>query len=454
MILPKNHPFSILIAQDAHHRVLHDGVKETLTEIRGKYWIVGGRSLVRSVVHKCVVCKRFEGRPFVAPPSPPLPSFRVNEAPPFLYTAVDFAGPMFLKGKGGFSGGKVWIALFTCCVTRAIHLELVQDMTTTTFVRCLKRFTARRGLPRRMISDNAKTFKATAKQIKAILDQKDVKDYLSCIGMEWSFNLEKAPWWGGIFERMVKSTKRCLKKIVGRANFCYDEMHTAVVEIEAIVNSRPLTFLCADDIEEPLTPSHLIVGRRLLSLPDNLDYSESDDKDFEATSGSLQRRARYLNSVLNHFWRRWRKEYLLELRDAHKHRNANTSVTSVKPEDVVVVALHDEGHPRAFWKFARVEKLIVGRDGLPRGAVLRLPRKDGQQTTLQRPLQLIHPLEISSESLSSVDEFQNNNSNEATSQCTVAEQTPSPRQQRSSAARCRDRMKDWSEHLLETVEFT
>ena len=107
----------MLVAQDAHRRVLHDGVKETLTEIKTRYWIVGGRSLVRSVVHKCDVCKHFEGKPFGAPPAPPLLSFLVNEAPPFLFTAVDFAGPMFVKDRRGLSSSKVWITLFTCCVS-------------------------------------------------------------------------------------------------------------------------------------------------------------------------------------------------------------------------------------------------------------------------------------------------------------------------------------------------
>lgn len=252
-----------------------------------------------------------------------------------------------------------------------------------------------------------------------------------------------------MFERMVKSTKRCLRKIVGRASFNYDEMHTAVVEIEAIINSRPLTFLSSEDVEEPLTPSHLIVGRRLLSLPDNLGYSEPDDEDFNASSGSLQRRARYLNSVINHFWKRWSREYLLELRDAHRHHNNNTLTAPVKPGDVVVV--HDEGHPRAFWKLARVKELIVGRDGQPRGAVLRLPRKSGQQTTLQRPLQLIHPLEFPAGSQPPTDESHDDNPMEVTSQ---SEEDDHPRQQRSSAVKARVRIKDWSEHLLQTMEPT
>ena len=117
-----------------------------------------------------------------------------------------------------------------------------------------------------------------------MLNDQDVKNYLSHVGVEWTFNLEKAPWWGGIFERLIKSTKRCLRKLIGQARFSYDEMHTAIVEIEAIINSRPLSYISSDDTEEPLTPSHLLVGRRILSLPDNLSYSELD-YDYEVTEG-------------------------------------------------------------------------------------------------------------------------------------------------------------------------
>ena len=113
---------------------------------------------------------------------------------------------------------------------------------------CVKRFTARRGLPLRFLSDNAKTFKSATKTLKAICDHPDTKNYLTMNGVEWSFNLEKAPWWGGLFERMIKSTKRCLRKVVGRARFSYDEMHTVIVEIEAIVNGRPLSYVHPDKL--------------------------------------------------------------------------------------------------------------------------------------------------------------------------------------------------------------
>ena len=241
ILLDKKHYLTTLVVMYAHQRVQHNGVKETLVEVRSKYWIIGGRSLVRSLIHRCIICRRFEGRPLLAPVAPPLPAFRVNEAPPFTNAAVDFAGPLYIQNQGVSNSNKVWICLFTCCVTRAVHLELVLDLSSVTFIRCLKRFSARRGLPRKILSNNAKTFKATAKALDTMLKDRDVKDHLSHVGVEWTFNLEKAPWWGGVFERLIKSTKRHLRKLVGQARFTHDEMHTAIVEIEAILNSLPLS---------------------------------------------------------------------------------------------------------------------------------------------------------------------------------------------------------------------
>lgn len=155
--------------------------------------------------------------------------------------------------------------MFTCLVTRAIHLDNVCDLSTDTFLQCLKRFAARRGLPRKILSDNGKTFKAAAKFLSVLFKDETIQEHLANRGCQWTFNVECAPWWGGVFEWMVRSTKRCLRKVVGRANFTRDELLTAVVEIEAVINSRPLLYVSFTDFEEPLTPSHLLVGRRLLT---------------------------------------------------------------------------------------------------------------------------------------------------------------------------------------------
>ena len=222
---------------------------------------VKGRNLIRSIIYRCVTCRRFEGRPFHGPPPPPLPPFRVKEEPPFSCTAVDFAGPLHVKTHGVTRSCKTWICLYTCCVTRAVHLEVVPDLSTSTFIRSLKRFCARRGLPHRILSDNGKTFKAAAKVVESIVDQPEVKLHLSQIGVKWCFNLERAPWWGGVFERLIKSVKRCSRKMIGQAKFTYDELVTAITEVEAIINSRPLSYVSTEDVDEPLTPSHLLVGR-------------------------------------------------------------------------------------------------------------------------------------------------------------------------------------------------
>ena len=394
ILLPRDHPLTKLLVLKAHARVFHNGIKETLTEVRAKYWILKGRSLVKRILHKCLVCKRFEGRPYSAPVPPPLPDFRVQRDSPFASTGVDFAGPLYVKATSKSKSTKVWICLYTCCTVRAVHLDLVPDLTTSSFLRSLKRFAARRGLPRRIVSDNGKTFKAAAKAIQVIVKSREVQEHLTGLGVEWKFNVERAPWWGGIFERMVRSTKRCLKKTIGRARLTYDELLTSLIEVEMVINSRPLTYVSPDDLQEPLTPAHFLTGKRILSLPDGICCGDDpDDEDVDLARDHLTRRMKYLNTVLNHFWKRWQLEYLLDLRESHRQRNASSNrddATTINTGDVVLL---QEEKPRAFWRLARVKQLITGRDGRVRAAMLAVPSGDGQTSTFRRPIQLLYPLE-------------------------------------------------------------
>lgn len=133
VLLPRNYHFTALVIRDAHLHLCHNGVKETLTEVRSQYWIVKGCSLTRAILHKCTICKRFEG-----PPPPPLPEFRVKGDPAFTYTGVDFAGPLLVRSSTSEASSKVWICLFTCLVTRAVHLDILCSLSTNDFLHCLK----------------------------------------------------------------------------------------------------------------------------------------------------------------------------------------------------------------------------------------------------------------------------------------------------------------------------
>ena len=141
-----------------------------------------------------------------------------------------------------------------------------------------------------------------------ILKHSEVQGYFTGVHIQWSFNLEKAPWWGGIFECMIKYVKRRLRKTIGRGKLTMDELVTATTEVEMIVISRPLSYLSTEDIEEPLTPSHLITGQHLMSLQDG-PYNIDDT--IEVNQNTLTKQMVYLSRVLDHFWERWKKDYLL-----------------------------------------------------------------------------------------------------------------------------------------------
>ncbi len=187
-------------------------------------------------------------------------------------------------------------------------------------------------------------------------------------------------------------TKRCLKKVVGRACLTYDELQTIIIEIEAVLNSRPLSYVSTDDLAEPLTPSHLILGYRVLSLP---DPSLGDDRDpeYSESGQELSRRMRHLMKTSEKFWRRWRREYLVELREFHRNRKVDRGVPDAVREGQVVT-IFDDGQPRGLWRLGRIEGVLKSADGKIRGALVRTQSKTGRSTVLRRPIQHLYPLEV------------------------------------------------------------
>eukprot|EP00794_Sanderia_malayensis_P015458 gene15458-biopygen12863 len=391
IILPKNHKFTDLIVVNSHLKTHHGGVKTTLAEVRTKFWIVKGRQYVKKLLRGCFICKKFEGKAYRPGQTSALPEFRVTQALPFSRVGVDFAGPFFVKQTSS-EMSKAYLALFSCCVTRALHLELVSDLNASTFINCLRRFCARRGTPHLIVSDNAKTFKATANSLKEVSKESRVQEFLLSRRIQWKFNLERSPWWGGFFERMVQSVKRCARKVLGNAKLTFDELNTVLSEIENTLNSRPLTY-SYDEIEgQVLTPSHLMFGHRLSTLSEGIEIGESDDEeDYAGNSNTVNSRFLYLTRKLTHFWNRWRKEYLVDLRE--RHRQKKNQPSSVSVGDIVLI--YEDNTKRGLWKTGIVEALIKGTDGVVRGAKVRKPGK-GKPDVLNRPIQKLYPLEVES----------------------------------------------------------
>ena len=189
---------------------------------------------------------------------------------------------------------------------------------------------------------------------------------------------------------MIKSAKHCLKKSVGRASLTYDELSTLVTEIEEVLNLRPLTYVSTDDLEEPLTLSHLLLGYRVLSLP---DPTFSNDPDYGESANDLDRRMKHLLKTSEKFWKRLKKEYLLELREFNRSYQTSKGVKDVVQEGQVLT-VYDEGQPRGLWRVGRIEGVIQGPDGKIRSARVCVQSKTGRATVLKRPVQLLYPLEI------------------------------------------------------------
>ena len=380
LLLPTQHSLTTLIINDAHEQTHHAGVNSTIAKIQLKYWIPRIRQCVKSKLRRCFECTRISGRPYSAPDPPPLPKVRVNYDYPFSVTGVDFTGALITKGQHN-ELSKTYICLFTCAATRAVHLEIVTDLSEESFLLAFKRFTARRSVPKIMISDNATTFKAAAERITRSNRNNRIQEKLADNGTEWKFIPNRAPWFGGYWERLIGLTKKSIKATLGKACVTTEMLNTIVIEIEGTLNHRPITYISTDITDaEPLTPAHLLYGRRLDNVPD--EQSENDNTDNMHTK--VNKYYQRLRELICHFRSRWMHEYLTSLREFHRVTGNNEQ--SIKVGDIVQV--HNDCN-RINWKLAVVQDLVRGKDGLVRSAVIRT-----DSGITNRPIVKLYPLEI------------------------------------------------------------
>ena len=269
-ILPRRSHITTLIIRDIHKRLGHAGRGHVLAVLREKYWVIGASAAVRHCLHKCVFCRRFRAVP-AEQRMANLPKERVNPAPPFTYVGVDYFGPFHIKERRSVL--KRYGALFTCLVSRAIHIEVSNTLNTDSFLQALRRFVARRGPVRQIRCDNGTNFIGAKSELdKAFseMDQSVIQQKMCTMGIEWFFNPPASSHMGGVWERQIRSVRKILAGILHENGEQLDDesFRTVLCEVEAIVNSRPLTFPSSDPNDlNPISPSNILTMKTQVILP-------------------------------------------------------------------------------------------------------------------------------------------------------------------------------------------
>lgn len=296
-----------------------------------------------------------------------LPKERVNQARPFLNSGVDYCGPFQIKDirrRGNPFTRYYYVAVFICLATRAVHLEVVNDLTTEAFIATLQRFMARKGKCKQIFSKNARNFVKANKTLQVLTQLfnseehwSTIKDSLTEESIKWNFIPLRAPHFGGLWEAAVKSFKRHLKAVVGNMVLTYDEFYTLIVQIESCLNSRPLVQLSSDPSDlTALTPAHFLIGDSLLTLP---------EENVEQVPINKLSRWEHIQRIMQHFWKRWSKEYVATLQPRTKWTQSHHTFKGT------LVLLKEDNLPPLQWRLGRIIEVFPGADGVVRVVLVK-----------------------------------------------------------------------------------
>ena len=370
IILPKKSHVVDLIVRNCHEIFDHVGRENVLSLLREKFWLVKGRAMVRRVLNARFSCGKRNQLPMTQKMAD-LPHKRVaSQEPPFTYVGVDGFGPFHIKR--GRCLEKRYGVLFTCLTIRAVHVEIAHSLDSSSFINALRRFIARRGVPQEIRSDNGTNFTSADKELRQVIgkwNQEMIKEFLQHKEILWVFNPPTASHMGGVWERMISSVRKIFNAVLKEQHLTEESLVPLMCEVEAILNSRPLTKISDD-------PNDLLLLRAGPSFPPGM-FSREDQY-----SNKRWKQVQYLSDV---FWKRWTREYLPLLQERMKWRSFRCNL-SVR--DIVLVV--DDSSPRCLWPLGRVLEVFLNKhDGCVR--VARVKTKSGP---LLRPINKLCLLEF------------------------------------------------------------
>ena len=373
VVMPSHCSISRAIVMREHSRVMHAGIARTVDAVRDRYFILRVKELATNVRKHCRMCKWIRANNETASFGA-LPPFRMDESePPFTNTGLDIFGPMKVRMK---TPGKRYGLIFTCATTRAVHLEVMSDMTADQVFWAFRRFIARRGIPSLIYSDNGSQLVAVKKRFVVLLEElRQVKPDFE-IRVVWIFQTAISPWRGGFYERLIRSVKYALITLTFKKPLEDIELETILYEIESHMNSRPLFTIDGKTI----TPAHFFTGKSLTRLPP-IGNNEARNISRVDIIDAYLKNQRYVNAV----WNEWRTQYLLQLRQYHQNVNQPKSPFRFQVDDVVILK---NNQPHDSWPLGRIVKLHTSPDGIVRSVDVEFK---GEVKT--RSIQTIIPLE-------------------------------------------------------------
>ncbi|XP_074031073.1 uncharacterized protein [Leptinotarsa decemlineata] len=351
-ILDQKHRFTKLLIEHYHINFNHQRQELIMNELRQKFWILKMRSAVRKCKTECFFCRKMRVQPQV-PEMGQLPESRLQSfTRPFTITGMDYFGPMVVTV--GRRTEKRYIVLFTYMSIRAVHLEIAHSLDTDSAIMAIRRFISRRGYPREIHFDNGTNLHSADRElIKAIknFNSTKISEFLCFKSITWKFIPPSSPHMGGSWERLVRSVKNVLKVTLKERHPKEDVLQTLIAEAENMVNSRPLTYVSNDALDpESLTPNHF--------LPQCSDGSAPPTGEFEISDANCRKHWRVTQALADMFWRRWQKEYLVNL---NKNTKWYSKKENISLDDIVVVV--DDTLPRNMWPIGKIQKVHEGKDG-------------------------------------------------------------------------------------------
>lgn len=355
LLLPRAHRLTSLLIEEYHKKFLHPGLQTLQNLLAQDFWILSPKRAIRSVISSCVKCFRVTPRLTAPPRMGELPIYRISQLKPFSSASVDYAGPFDISlGRGrSVRTYKGYVCVFVCTATKAVHLELASELTSEAYLACLRRFMARRGRCSRLVSDQGRNFVGASNLLKDLMAQATQAEQV-----EFVFNPPGSPHFSGLAEAGVKSMKTHLARVVGLQRLTYEEFNTLLVQIEALLNSRPLSPLSSDPNDlSVLTPGHFLTLEPLTILP---QVSTVD------TKINVLRRWQLIQKMHQDFWRKWHLEYMHTLQQRHKWSDAQPNIAI----GTLVLIANEQCSPMK-WRLGRVTQLHAGADKICRVVTLR-----------------------------------------------------------------------------------